>query len=172
MGNRLKAIVFSAIALAVVVGLASSVNVHGNIVDADSGFQVAGVAPLNHYLCGSGTAYLDSSTPCGVSSTLNDQFGTLSGCAFANDGGGLTCSAGTLTWTSAFADTSYTVGCWPMYSSAIVTGSSTQPVIDLNATISSASAISVSEGVAQGSSGGYLVASNYQLTIVCHGHHS
>ena len=104
--------------------------------------------------------------------TGQDEYGTLTGCAFANDGGGLTCSAGTITWGSAFADTSYNVGCWPMYSAAIAGGSSTQPVIDLSAAINSTTQITVTEGVAQGSSGGYLVSTSYGLTIYCQAHHS
>lgn len=111
-----------------------------------------------------------SSTPC--ASAAQDRFGTLGGCTFPDDGGGHSCTAGIITWSPAFADTSYTVGCWPMYSLAIAGGSSTQPVIDLHAEINSIFQITLTEGVAQGSSGGFVVSPSYGLTIVCHAHHN
>lgn len=113
----------------------------------------------------------DGGVGCGPTSTWQDEYGSLTGCTFPNDGGGLSCAAGTITWPVAFSDTAYNVSCSTMYSTGIAGGSSTQPVIILNATISSVSAVSITEGVAQGSSGGFGVAPNYGLTILCHAHH-
>ena len=112
----------------------------------------------------------DSGVPCPTQAP--DHWQTLSGCTFPNDGGGLNCTAGTITWPVAYADTAYIVGCFAMYSSGIAGGSSTQPVIIFNATNTDTSHTSITEGVAQGSAGGYLVSSSYGLTIVCEAHHN
>jgi len=169
-------------------------------INSTAGYQQAGAAPSNHILLGDGSHYVDASTlpsaalptsgtagtytfpssvttdPQGrvtaISSGAQDQMASISGCSFSDDGGGRTCSAGTLTFPASFANSSYSVGCWTMYSSAIAGGSSTQPAIILNATITGASTVSITEGVAQGSSGGYVISSSYGATIVCHGHHN
>lgn len=36
----------------------------GSTIDAKTGFKVNGAAPNTHTLCGNGTVYIDSSTPC------------------------------------------------------------------------------------------------------------
>lgn len=169
-------------------------------VTASVGYEIAGAASTNHLLVGNGSQYVDAATLpsaslpnigtpgtyatpfsmtidaegriTNVTTVVQDQFQTLNGCSFANDGGGLTCNAGSITWPAAFADTSYIVGCWTMFSSAIAGGSSTQPAIILNVTISSTTQATITEGVAQGSSGGFGVSSNYGVTIVCHAHHN
>lgn len=131
----------------------------------------AGAGTSGQFACWDASGGINGSTTACASSG-QDEYGTLPGCTFPNDGGGLNCVPGTITWPTAFSNTSYTVGCWPMYSAAIAGGSSTQPVIDLNATINTSSQITLTEGVAQGSSGGFAVSTSYGLTIVCHAHHS
>lgn len=126
--------------------------------------ELNSAAPVGHTLVGNGTSYIDTA--------VKDQYGSVSGCSFANDGGGLSCTAGTITWPAAFADTSYSVSCSVMYTSAIAGGSSTQPSLDVAATVSSTTQISITEGVAQGSSGGFPISSSYGATIYCHAHHS
>jgi hypothetical protein len=112
-----------------------------------------------------------ASGPCSTGGG-QDEYSSLSGCSWPNDGGGLTCAAGNITWPVAFSDSSYTAQCVINYSAAIAGGSSTQPAIILNWTISSASQMAITEGVGTGSSGGYLVSTNYGVTIYCHGHHN
>lgn len=43
-----------------------AVNVHGAIVNADTGYQFAGAAPSGHVLCGNGSEYVDAAS-CGAS---------------------------------------------------------------------------------------------------------
>lgn len=105
-----------------------------------------------------------------LSTTWQDAYGSVAGCSFPNDGGGLNCVPGSITWSPAFPGTSYSVACEVMYSAAIAGGSSTQPVLIVNATNTSGSSTTITEGVAQGSSGGYGVSTSYGATIQCHAH--
>ena len=75
MTNKIKVLIYAAVAVAISVGMATSVNVHGNLVNADAGYQLAGAAPLNHFLCGNGTSYIDSSNclGAGASHTCNSN---------------------------------------------------------------------------------------------------
>lgn len=51
--------------LAAASGVASAqVPVFGTTVDAKTGFTYQGAAPSTHTLCGNGTVYVDSATPC------------------------------------------------------------------------------------------------------------
>lgn len=138
-------------------------------VNSTNGYQVNGAAGITgQALCSNGTYF---ATPCTVSVGV-DQYGSLSGCSFPNDGGGLNCAAGSIIWGTAFANTSYTATCSINYSTSIAGGSSTQPVLILNWTPTSTTAMSITEGVAQGSSGGWGVDHTYGATIYCHAHHS
>lgn len=65
MTNKIKAAIYCVVAVTLVVGLAASVNIHGNVINADTGYQLGAAAPLNHVLCGNGTVYVDSSNCLG-----------------------------------------------------------------------------------------------------------
>lgn len=114
----------------------------------------------------------DSGLPAGKTSVAYDQYGSTTGCVFANDGGGLTCTPTPITWGTPFGDSSYTATCVINYTTSIAGGSSTQPSIILNWTPTSASAMALTEGASNGSSAGFIVASNYGATIYCHAHHN
>lgn len=62
MRNSIKALIAVTGIVAMSAMLATSVNVHGNNINADTGYQVAGAAPSNHVLLGNGTQYVDSAT--------------------------------------------------------------------------------------------------------------
>jgi hypothetical protein len=67
MKMRSKALLGLGVMLLVCVTVAfAAVNVKGLIVDALTGYTVAGAAPSGHTLCGNGTVYVDSATPCGT----------------------------------------------------------------------------------------------------------
>jgi hypothetical protein len=104
------------------------------------------------------------------SSTAVDQFATVSGCAFANDGGGIQCSA-TGTFGTAFADTSYVLVC-ALYSSLAQTNSGAVPAIMFQPVITSTTAFTLYEETQNGSSTGWGVSNTYGVTITCHGHHN
>lgn len=132
----------------------------------------AGGATNGQFACWDGTTggITGSTAACG--GVGQDEYSSIVGCNLANDGGGLTCTPGDIVWPVGFPDTAYTATCTINYSAAIAGGSSTQPVIILNWQPTSVTHMVITEGVAQGSSGGYIVAPNYGVTIYCHGHHT
>ena len=171
--RKLKVVLWSAMVLGLAAGLASSVNIHGNVINADTGFQVNGAAPLNHPLCGNGSVYADSSVAvCGTSATLSDQYASVAGCSFANDGSGLNCTPTSITWGSAFSDTSYVVSCSVSYTNAVVTAGSGLPNIIVSTSNTDTTHTAITEGVGTGGSTTWAISPSYGATVICHGHHS
>jgi hypothetical protein len=74
-----KALMGLGVMLLVCVTVAfAAVVVKGSIINALTGFQNNGAAPLNHTLCGNGTVYVDAAT-CGVSTAV-DYYWTDTSC--------------------------------------------------------------------------------------------
>lgn len=167
MNQKSKWAIAIALALAVGAGLGSSVNLHGNIINADTGYQLnASGGTSGQALCSDGT-YFD--TPCWLapgSATLLDEYNAFSGCNFPNDGANLTCT-NTVTLGTAMADTSYVVSCTEYTNPAV--GS----VIlgNISYAVSSTTQYTVEE-MTQGSSGIWGSYANYGKSYVCHAHHS
>lgn len=165
MTKKIKVLIYAAVAVAISVGIATSVNVHGNIINADTGYQLAGAAPLNHFLCGNGTSYIDSSVPCGATSTMADVYVSFAGCTYPNDGANITCT-NSVTLSPAMPDTSYSVSC--TWSSPI------NPYMIFNYNISTQTTTGfVYTQLTSGSSSNFSTyGANYSLTVVCHAHHN
>lgn len=107
------------------------------------------------------------STPCFVASaTLSDQYNTVTGCNYPDDGANESCSM-SVTLGTAMANTSYIVSCVE-YTNGLSTA-----VLDNITTpsISSVTAYSFSERT-QGSSSEWSAHNNYGKSFVCHAHHN
>ena len=103
----------------------------------------------------------------GPSPTLSDQYNTVTGCSYPNDGANLSCTMN-VTMGTAMADTSYIVSC------TVNTSTSLSTVVLDNispVTISSVTAYSFSE-ITQGSSTEWTANPNYGKTFICHAHHN
>lgn len=101
------------------VCIASSVNIHGNIINADTGYQVNGAAPSGHMLVGNGSYYVDTAP---VTATWSSsQIAT--GCTISGGGSYSTCTF-SVTFGTAAPDTNYSAVC--LGDDPIVTGSEFQ----------------------------------------------
>ena len=112
------------------------------------------------------TAQSSGTLPSGTVAT-----GTAAGCAFANDGTGLTCGPVTVTLGAAMPDTSYTANCTANFSNTIATTTSAMPSLGLNWAPASTTTVTVYEGVNNGSSTGYGISTSYGVTLTCVAHH-
>jgi hypothetical protein len=140
--------------------LGSSVNVHGNIINADTGYQLGASAPVGHTLVGNGTYYVDSGP-----STQLDEYWSFSGCSIIN----VYNSAGGCTATEnlpiAMADSNYFVIC-----SANGISSGTTYTAGTSISPSPYSSSQISYVAMQIYSGGSPPV--YSFTVACHAHHS
>ena len=142
--------------------LGSSVNVHGNIINADTGYQLGATAPVGHTLVGNGTYYVDSGPV-----TQLDEWNTFAGCAYANDGANLTCSSN-VTVGTAFADTNYQVLCNWAWGSAPVNWMA----FNYNISGQTTTGYTVNQ-ITSGSSTIWSSGNaNYGINWTCHAHHS
>lgn len=63
-----KLILGAVAAVALIAGTASSVNIHGNVINADTGYQIAaGAGTSGQALCSNGTVF---NTPCNVAAPV------------------------------------------------------------------------------------------------------
>jgi hypothetical protein len=83
----MKALLFGLAGVFVFACIASSVNVHGNVINADTGYQNAAAAPQGHVLSGNGTVYVDKVFPPFVTNSCTSYASTATaGCTVLPDG--------------------------------------------------------------------------------------
>jgi hypothetical protein len=106
------------------------------------------------------------STPCAViPATQSDQYNTVTGCSYPNDGANLSCTMN-VTLGTAMADTSYIVSCVENTAGlSTVVSANITPV-----TITDTTHYSFSE-ITQGSSTEWTAHPNYGKSFICHAHH-
>ncbi|MHB1952459.1 MAG: hypothetical protein ACYCOU_01825 [Sulfobacillus sp.] len=155
--KKLIAGVFLGVGLLAALG--SSVNLHGNIINADIGYQLGAQAPSGHTLVGNGSEYVDSGT-------LKDEYNTVPGCAFANDGANLTCSIA-VTLPTPMPDTSYSVACAQSFSFV----NTNWTTINTNVSGQTTTGYTLNE-ITSGSSTIWPTNATYGFTAQCHAHHN
>lgn len=84
MNKRYVWVALAATLALVIAGVAATVNIHGNIIDADSGYQIAGTAPVGHTLVGNGTEYVDSAPTSNACTSYASS--SSEGCALLPNG--------------------------------------------------------------------------------------
>ncbi len=161
MQIKTKVVLATVLAVGLVVALGSSVNLHGNVINADTGFQYQQAAPAGHTLVGNGSEYVDSGTQ-------QDEWFTVTGCAAPTDGN----SACTLTGNSLptpMPDTNYFLSCTGTLPSADLSPSGSAGIgVGVSTAITSTSLFNMSVGYIGGSSTYFP----YTATITCHAHHN
>lgn len=87
MRTTAKTLIAVAVALAFGFGVGSSVNLHGNIINADTGYQLGAAAAQGHILVGNGTYYVDQTYPPLVTNSCTSySSSSTSGCTVLPDG--------------------------------------------------------------------------------------
>ena len=159
MQIKTKVVLATVLAVGLVVALGSSVNLHGNIINADTGFQYQQAAPAGHTLVGNGSEYVDSGTE-------QDEWVTFTGCSFANDGANLTCTVA-VTLPTAMVDTNYSVNCTEYANPSV--GSPIYQNYDVESPTTTG--FTWFE-ITSGSSAAWGTYPNYGKSFTCHAHHN
>jgi len=161
MNGTWKFAIGAVLGVGVLAALGSSVNLHGNIVNADTGYQVNGAAPVGHTLIGDGTTYTDSGT-------VQDQWFTFTGCDGGAPYNGDSACVGTGSLPLAMTNSSYFLSCtasYPSgnpYSGTVATGASVTTFV----TSASAFSYTLQYGYGAGAPSGFVA------VVTCHAHHN
>jgi hypothetical protein len=163
MKTMWKAAIGAILGVGLLAALGTSVNVHGNIINADTGYQLGGAAPVGHTLVGNGSEYVDSG-----STTQQDEWFTTAGCNAGAPYNGDSACVGTVSLPVAMTDSNYYLNCTASYPSGNPYSGTTAAGASVTTSIVSSGLFSytLAYGYGAGAPG------QFTANITCHAHHN
>lgn len=145
------------------LAIAAAVNLHGNIINADVGYQVGAAAPSGYTLVGNGSEYVPQAP------SVTDAYNSFPGCAFASDGTHLNCTVN-VTFATPLSSATYSILCSQTYDNTIEGGAWVDLGIGQFYTNKTAAGFTYNENSGNNSalSSQFGAAANYGLEVTCH----